>query len=104
MEFVNPKELSLKDLEAELERVKKARERTEEFLNSLNSFPDQKIKELQDLKEKIAILKDLEKKEDKEKFSKKLEMRENNLNKAIQQMKDSGLKNYDPRGVKWDLN
>lgn len=104
MDFVQTRELSLEYLEEELDRVKKAKEITEKFLNSLNSLSEQKVTELENLKANLSLLKDLDNKKSKENFLIELEKREKNMGKAIDTMKTKGLKTYDPREVEWDSN
>lgn len=102
METLGIRELSLTDLEDELERVKKAQAITQEFLDNLNSLPKEKINELENFKANLELLKSFEKKESKEQFVIKLKDKKSNLEKAIKHMKDSGDKIYDPRKVKWE--
>lgn len=104
MEFGKPRELNLTQLEEELSRVVRAKEITEKFLNSMNSLSDQKVTEIQNLKANLDLLKDFEKKESKEKLMDDLNKRGENLNKAINHMKKTGEKTYDPRRVEWDSN
>jgi len=92
-----PRELSLPDLEEELLRVNQAKEITEKFLNSVNSLSEQQVTELQKLKANLELLKQLDKKESKEKYVKVLSDRKNNLNKIIETMKKTKAKIYDPR-------
>lgn len=99
MERLEVRELTLENLEEELDRVKKAKEITEQFLNTLNSLSEQKVTELQNLKSNLELLKDFEKKEGKEKFIQNLTMRETSITEAVQKMKQSGSKIYDPRSI-----
>lgn len=96
---ISTRELSLTDLEDELVRVKQAKKITEEFLDSVASIPQEKITELQNLKENLELLKNFDKKESKESFIVKLSEREINLGKAIVHMKESGEKVYNPKNV-----
>ncbi len=103
MESIEPKELSLTDLEEELSRVEQAKEITGKFLNSINSLSNQQITELQKLKADLELMKQLDKKKSKEKYLEILSSRKDNLNKAIGIMKKNGTTKYDPRKI-WDSN
>ena len=96
-----PRELSLTDLEDELERVKKCREETDKFLKDYNSLhPDTKTR-IEELKRELELLKKFANKESKENFSIVLKKRESDIGKAIKYMKKSKDKIYDPSKVKW---
>lgn len=93
------RDLSLEDLKKELLRVIEAKQITEEFLNNLNSLPQEKITELENLRANLDLLKSFDKKESKDKYLIFLNERETNFNKAIEQMEQSGDLVYDPKKI-----
>ena len=96
-----PRELSLTDLEDELERVKKCREETDRFLKDYNSLhPDTKNR-IEELKKELELLKKFANIESKENFSIVLKERESDISKAIKQMKKSKNNVYNPKDIKW---
>jgi len=98
MEMSN-RELSLTDLEDEIVRVKQAQKITEDFLNSLNSLTPEKLARLQELREDLELLKNLNKKISKENFMISLKERETHLGNAVAHMEKSKEKTYNPKSV-----
>ena len=102
MEFVDPRELSLADLETELVNVQKCKQETEEFLNEYDSIDAESKARMETLKTDLELLKKFSNKDSKIEFSATLTERESNLNKAIEHMKSTGAETHDPRSVPWE--
>jgi len=94
-----PRKLTCENLETELVRTKKAKEITDEYLEEMKKLPKETIMALTDLKKNLDLLKRFEKFADKIDYSKKLQQRRKDLEKAIKHMKKTKAEFYDPREV-----
>lgn len=97
---VEPRKLTVEDLEAELVRIKKAKEITDVYLKEMKALPKETINLLTDLKKNLDLLKQFEKFADKINYSKKLKQREKDFKKAIKYMKENKKEFYNPLEIK----